>query len=80
MRKPWTEKEMVLTLAFYLFEENVTSRKKIKDFSNKLYGVTKIKRSPSSIGLRIGNYQFVDPNYLGKGLNGGGKKSSIHLG
>ena len=74
MSKDWIDLEMILTLGFYKFEDKPDDKKKIKIFTNKMNKVTGIDRSPNGIDYRIGNYKSVDPEYSGKGLNGGGSK------
>lgn len=73
MRQRWNELEMVVTLAFYLFDNKPLDFKRQVQLSENLHVFTNIKRTGSSIGLRIANYQSVDPSYKGKGLTGGGK-------
>lgn len=64
---------MVLTLGFYLYDNNPLNKQNQVKFSELLYDYTGIKRTGASIGLRVANYQSIDPNYLGKGLTGGGQ-------
>jgi hypothetical protein len=73
-RLKWTESELELTLAFYLFDKtNSDSIFHLKLFSKDLEKHTKKQRSPSTLGLRVANYHFYDASFKGKGLFGGGK-------
>lgn len=73
----WLKEEMVLTLGFYKFEKTPDNKKKIKVFTEKLNFVTGMNRTPSAIDYRIGNYKYIDPDYSGKGMSGGGKNVQI---
>lgn len=73
VRKRWTEYELIITLAFYLLDKNVTNKQHLSDFSKKLIKVTGIERSSNTLALRMANYQALDPHYHGVGLTGGGK-------
>ena len=70
----WTDLEMILTLGFYKFENNPDDKKKIKKFTEKMNIISGVNRKPNSVDFRIGNYKYVDPDYTGKGLNGGGSR------
>lgn len=77
MRQNWTEAELALTLYVYLNYPKESLNKSsdfLLDFRNRLEKYTGIRRSINSIDLRIANYKYVDPNYHGKGLSGGGKE------
>lgn len=69
--KNWTEEELILTLGYYLFEKNPNSKINLENFSIKLFNKTGIKRTFGSIGMRVANYIYVDPNDDAKGLSGG---------
>jgi hypothetical protein len=73
-RQKWTESELELTLAFYLFDKtNSDATFYLSIFSKDLEKYTKNQRNPSTIGLRVANYHFYDASFKGKGLFGGGK-------
>jgi 5-methylcytosine-specific restriction endonuclease McrA len=73
-RKKWTEIELELTLAFYLFDKfNSDSNFYLNLFSLDLEKFTKTFRNSSTLGLRVANYHFYDAEFKGKGLFGGGK-------
>jgi 5-methylcytosine-specific restriction endonuclease McrA len=75
-KKIWTENELELTLAFYLFDKfNSDSNFYLRLFSLDLEKFTTNLRSFSTLGLRVANYHFYDAEFKGKGLSEGGKAS-----
>ncbi|MCL2846086.1 MAG: HNH endonuclease [Firmicutes bacterium] len=70
----WTDDEWVLSLGYYFFnKETVLKHSNLSAFTKRLNFFTGKHRTVDSIALRMGNYQSVDPEYLGKGLANGGK-------
>lgn len=76
MREQWTKEEMILTLYIYLTHDSEELHKSsnfLIEFCDRLNKFTGLKRTPSSIEMRISNYKSVDPNYTKVGLANGGK-------
>lgn len=67
--KLWRLDEYIVCLDLYL------RRGAIGAHDDEAKNVAKlIGRSPSAIAYRLGNFQFVDPNKTGPGLDGGAKR------
>lgn len=73
--KPWTEEEFVLALELYYRIPFGSINKTNPDIVKlaKFLG-----RTPSSVGMRLGNYAHLDPNLQANGLSGGGKKCAVY--
>ncbi|MDG1154243.1 MAG: HNH endonuclease [Alphaproteobacteria bacterium] len=85
-KKLWTNDELILSMALYLESKskykdipaNAPELQDLSDLFRKLYislgeQLTEKTRSAKSIYARMQNFKSVDPDYLGKGLVGGGK-------
>lgn len=74
-RIPWTDDEMELVLAYYIFIYEYTTRKAdYESFTNDLRKLTGNSRSYGSVGVRFGNYISVDPTKDSTGFKGGDKR------
>lgn len=70
----WTEKELVLTLGYYVFVYKINkSAELITVFWSDLVNITKNMRTVGSVQMRISNFSYVDPE-VKKGYAGGASK------
>lgn len=71
-REQWLDIEMVISLAFYMFEEHVDDKRKLDLLAFRLNKITGKNRTGATFGFRMANYKSVDPNYKKVGFHNGG--------
>lgn len=70
--KQWLDIEWLVSLAFYMFEENVDDKRKLELLARRLNKITGNNRTVQTFECRMANYRSVDPKCEKTGLNNRG--------